>query len=171
MYLSNGITKLIYYTFNDVVKLVKSEYGFDVSYLKCSILNNNKRDFTIRAGDTIFINYNLGIILKNKYGIEFDNYKKFFVLAIAKEIGKEVMSKFVDTETKTHWLEVIDKFDELALVGPTNYENGELEPLSDFFALKIYQIMLPKLNEFVKKYKKGVDKNVEKDREQSDSVE
>ena len=81
------------------------------------------------------------------------------------------MSKFVDVETKMHWLEVIDNFDELSLVGPTNCENDGLEPLSDFFALKIYQIMLPKLNEFVKKYKKGVDKNVEKDREQSDSVE
>lgn len=159
--MSNGIVKLIYYTFNDIVKLVKTEYGYDVSYLKCNILNNNKNDLTIRAGDNIFVNYNLGIILKNKYKIEFDNLKKFFVLAIAKEIGKEVMSKFVDTETKKSWLNNIANFDELAVVGPASSKDGGLDPLSDYFALKMFQEMLPKLNEFVKKYKKGEDNNVE----------
>ena len=161
--MSNGIVKLIYYTFNDVVKVIKSEYGIDVSYMKCSILNNNKKDYTIRAGDTVFVNYNLGLLVKRDSGIEYDNLKKYFVLSIAKELGKEVINKFFNQDLKNRWLEIIVDYDELALVGPSNCKDGGIEPLSDFFALTIFNSMLPKLNEFVKKYKKGDNTNVEEE--------
>ena len=161
--MSNGIVKLIYYTFNDVVKVIKSEYGVDVSYMKCSILNNNKKDYTIRAGDTVFVNYNLGFLVKRDYDIEYDNLKKYFVLAIAKELGKEVINKFFSIELKNKWLESIEGFDELDVFGPSNRKDYGIEPLSTYFALTIFNSMLPKLNEFVKKYKKGDNTNVEEE--------
>ncbi len=152
-----GIVKLIHFTFNDVIKLVKSEYGWDVSYLRCSILNNNKRDFTIRAGDTIFVNYNLGFILKNQYKIEFDNYKKFFAIAIAKEVGKEVVNKYFKEDDKIRWLNIISKCDNKVLE-----EDNKTEPLSDYIASMVYNIMLPDLNKFKKKTKKEEDNTDDK---------
>lgn len=147
--MQDGISKLIYYTFNDLIKIFKNDYGYDLSYLKCSILNGNKNDSTIRSGEYIFVNHNLGFMLKNK-GIVFDNFKKFFVLAIAKELGKEAIEKYWDLDRQNAFMSTINKYEE----SNDEYEDN-LDKLSSYFALKVYSDMLPKLNQFIKKNKKG----------------
>ena len=147
-----GINKLIYFTFNDIIKLLKTEHNYDLSYLKCKILNNNKHDQTIRTGEYIWVNSNLGFILKND-GIVFDNYKKFFVLAIAKELGKEVIDKYWDTDKRNECLNIIAKYD------INDGYKDDIDKLSTYFSLKIYSEMLPRLNHFVKKEKKEGNPN------------
>ena len=145
-YKSSG---LIYSSFNSVVKVAQKEYGWDLSYIKVFIKPMKNTQIKL-VGNTLNVNPYFTRYLKEN-NLEFNNLKKFFVLLIAKELGKELYERFWDNDLKIRWNNTINNFD-----SSYDYESEE-DKLSTFSALLIYQNLLEELNAYGKESEPAVD--------------
>ena len=102
------------------------------------------------VGNTLNVNPYFTRYLKEN-NLEFNNLKKFFVLLIAKELGKELYERFWNNGLKIRWNNAINNFD-----SNNDYESEE-DKLSTFLALLIYQNLLEELNAYGKESESAVD--------------
>ena len=131
---SNKMTGLIYSSFLDVINTIKEEYSWDLSYIKCKVFPMKNTQIKL-TGNILSVNpYFKQYFSRN--GLEFDNLKKFFVLEIAKELGKELYHRFWNVDLKKTWLDIINDDPDIP----------EEETLTDYFSIMVYQDLLGRLN-------------------------
>ena len=135
------ISGLIYNTFNDVIKVIKKEFGWCLNYIKVYIRPMHEKQIEL-TGNTLSINPYFTKYLKDN-NLEFDNIKKFFVLLIAKELGKELYNRFWDKDTIDKWNKLIDRTD------LEQYDTEE-DKLSTYFSILIYTEMKERLDAYGK---------------------
>lgn len=135
------VSGLIYSSFNDVVKLIKSEYGWYLNYIKVYIRPMKDKQIELKD-DVLSINPYFTKYLKDN-NLEFDNLKKYFILNIAKELGKEIYKKFITKEILDDWNQFIDEYDN------TEYESEE-DKISTYFSILIYDKLKGRLDSYGK---------------------
>ena len=132
------MTGLIHSSFSDVVNTIKENYDWDLSYIKCKVLP--MKDIQIKlVGNVLRVNPYFKMYF-SKNGLEFDNLKKFFVLEIVKELSKELYARFWNNDLKKDWLNIIKD----------DTDVPEIETLTDYFSILIYQQLMGRLNSYGK---------------------
>ena len=130
----NKVANLIHSSFYDVVTTIKKSYGWDLSYVKCKIYPIKDTQIKLTGNVLTVSPYFKQYFSKNH--LEFDNLKKFFVLEIAKELGKELYHRFWNVDLKKTWLDIINDDPDIP----------EEETLTDYFSIMVYQDLLRRLN-------------------------
>lgn len=134
----NKMTGLIHSSFSDVVTTIKENYDWDLSYIKCKVLPMKDTQIKL-VGNVLRVNPYFKMYF-SKNGLEFDNLKKFFVLEIVKELSKELYARFWDNDLKKDWLSIIKD----------DTDVPEIETLTDYFSILIYQQLMGRLNSYGK---------------------
>lgn len=134
----NKMTGLIHSSFSDVVNTIKENYDWDLSYIKCKVLPMKDTQIKL-VGNVLRVNPYFKMYF-SKNGLEFDNLKKFFVLEIVKELSKELYARFWDNDLKKDWLNIIKD----------DTDVPEIETLTDYFSILIYQQLMGRLNSYGK---------------------
>ena len=134
----NKMTGLIHSAFSDVVSTIKENYTWDLSYIKCKVLPMKDTQIKL-VGNVLRVNPYFKMYF-SKNGLEFDNLKKFFVLEIVKELSKELYARFWDNDLKKDWLNIIKD----------DTDVPEIETLTDYFSILIYQQLMGRLNSYGK---------------------
>ena len=134
----NKMTGLIHSSFSDVVNTIKENYDWDLSYIKCKVLPMKDTQIKL-VGNVLRVNPYFKMYF-SKNGLEFDNLKKFFVLEIVKELSKELYARFWDNDLKKDWLHIIKD----------DTDVPEIETLTDYFSILIYQQLMGRLNSYGK---------------------
>jgi len=134
----NKMTGLIHSSFSDVVNTIKENYTWDLSYIKCKVLPMKDTQIKL-VGNVLRVNPYFKMYF-SKNGLEFDNLKKFFVLEIVKELSKELYARFWDNDLKKDWLNIIKD----------DTDVPEIETLTDYFSILIYQQLMGRLNSYGK---------------------
>ena len=138
------VSGVIYSAFNDIIKLIRVEYGWNLNNIKVHIkpMKNKQIDLT---DNVLSVNPYFTRYLKSN-NLEFDNIKTFFVLMIAQELGKELYTHVWSKDMIDSWNTITDRFEQ---INPGEYDDDK-DKLSTYFANLVYFKMKERLDSYGK---------------------
>ena len=135
------IAGLIHSAYNDVIKSIKDDFGWDLGYIKCNVVPIKGEQAKL-VGNVLRVNPYFKKFLSDN-NLIFDNLKKFFVLTILREICKELYNNVWDDILKKKMLKTIKDQDK---------DVTEEDTLLDYFSILVYSTMLGRLNQYGKEH-------------------